>query len=160
LLTLNASYQAINDASTTIGMAHVDEAIKQSIEKASHSVRSKYDKAVQSPQKGNLYRQVLLACALTKTTEMGFFTAAGVREPLRQITHRDIDIPNYAQHLNNFSTPERGEVLEKIGQKHRFQFRFRDPLMQPFVALRGYAEGMIDRNTLRGSGRTQTPETA
>ena len=87
---------------------------------------------------------------------MGFFTAASVREPLRMITNRDIDIPNYAQHLNNFSTPERGEVLEKTGQKHRFQFRFRNPLMQPFVAMRGYADGMIDLATLRASGRVQS----
>jgi hypothetical protein len=87
---------------------------------------------------------------------MGFFTAAGVRDPLRQITKRDdIDIPNYTQHLNNFSSPERGGVLEKTGQKHLFRFRFRNPLMQPFVAMRGYAEGVIGLDTLRASGRVR-----
>jgi len=156
LLALNASLAAIESGSMYIMMAHVDAAIKKSIEKASHSIRSDYDKAIQSPQKGNLYRQVLLACALAKATDMGFFTAAAVRDPLRQILKRDdIDIPNYAQHLNNFSTTERGEVLEKAGQKHMFRFRFRNPLMQPFVAMRGYAEGLIELGTLRTSGRIQ-----
>lgn len=158
LLALNSSLEAVEQDSRNITMAHVDVAIKKSIERASHSIRSDYDQAVQSPQKGNLYKQVLLACALAKTTEMGFFAAASVREPLRTITKRDIDIPNYAQHLNNFSTAERGEVLEKTGQKHRFQFRFRNPLMQPFVAMRGYAEAMIDLATLRASGRVQASD--
>lgn len=159
LLALNSSIESVEAGTTGITMKHVDAAIKKSIERASHSIRSDYDKAVQSPQKGNLYRQVLLACALAKTTGMGFFTAANVRDPLRTITKRDdIDIPNYAQHLNNFSTLERGEVLEKTGQKHRFQFRFRNPLMQPFVAMRGYTEGVIDLATLRASGRIQTSD--
>jgi hypothetical protein len=133
-------------------MTHVDAAIHTSIEKASHSVRSDYEKAVQSPQKGNLYTQVLLACALAQTTEMGFFTAASVREPLQKITDRDIDIPNYAQHLNNFSTAERGEILEKLGKKHRFQFRFRNPLD---AALCGDAwlSGQNDRSAYATSVR-------
>lgn len=154
LLTLHAGQQAVERDSSEILMSDVESAIKLGIEGASQSIRSDYEKATQSPQTGNLYRQVLLACALAKRTEMGFFPAANVREPLRVITRNaHIDIPNYAQHLHSFSTPERGAVLEKSGQKHRFVFRFRNPLMQPFVTMRGYAEGMIDSEMLRRSGR-------
>lgn len=159
LLTLNSGFEAVDGGTKHVTMGHVDAAIRKSIERTSHSIRSDYDKAVQSPQKGNLYKQVLLACALAKTSEMGFFSAANVRDPLRSITKRsDIDIPNFAQHLNNFSTPERGEVLEKSGQKHRITFRFRNPLMQPFVAMRGYSAGVIDLATLRASGRVQATD--
>jgi len=161
LLALNSGLEAVEGGEKHVTMGYVAAAIKKSIERTSHSIRNDYDKAVQSPQKGNLYKQVLLACALAKTTEMGFFTAAGVRDPLRQITKRDdIDIPNYTQHLNNFSSPERGGVLEKTGQKHLFRFRFRNPLMQPFVAMRGYAEGVIGLDTLRASGRVRAGDSS
>lgn len=144
MLALYAGQEAIAHDSTKIDMSHVEAAIKQAIDAAHQSIRSDYHKAVSSPQKGNLYRQVLLACAQANTDEMGCFTAADVREPVRRITgnHR-LDIPNFAQHLTAFCEGERGLILEKLGRKHRFQFRFRNPLMQPFVMLRGYADGMI-----------------
>jgi hypothetical protein len=38
--------------------------------------------------------------------------------------------------------------LERTGIPRRFRFRFRNPLLQPFVIMRGLANGLIDRSDL------------
>ena len=46
--------------------------------------------------------------------------------------------------MNEFSTAERGGILEVSGEKQLPRYRFRDPMMQPYVTLRGLASGKID----------------
>src|SRR6185369_11747547 len=96
------------------------------------SVVNAYEKATHSPRE-NLYRQVLLACALAETNELGYFSAVDVREPMRKITHKEYEIPAFSQHLNDFCEDYRGPILQKIGQKRRFRFRFTNPLVEQFV---------------------------
>lgn len=63
---------------------------------------------------------------------------------MAMIMKKEYDIPSFARHLASFCKSERGSVLKKIGMKRRFRYRFTDPLMQPFVILKGLAGGMID----------------
>jgi hypothetical protein len=42
----------------------------------------------------------------------------------------------------------RGAVLKRSGVKRRFRYRFTDPLMQPFVIMKGLADGVIDPSLL------------
>jgi hypothetical protein len=91
-----------------------------------------------------LYSQVLLACALAETDEFGYFAANDVCPPMAGIMKRKYDIPSFARHLASFSTVERGSVLKKTGTKRRFRYRFTDPLMQPFVIMKGLADRKID----------------
>jgi hypothetical protein len=51
------------------------------------------------------------------------------------------DIPSFARHLASFCKRERASVLKKSGMKRRFRYRFTDPLMQPFVIMKGLADG-------------------
>ena len=93
-----------------------------------------------SPQTGNLFGQVL-ACARAKTDDFGYFAAADVREPMSKIMKKRYEIPSFARHLSSFCQPERGCMLRKEGEKHRYRYRFSDPLMQPFVIMKGIVEG-------------------
>ena len=43
---------------------------------------------------------------------------------------------------------KRGSVLKKSGVKRRFRYRFTDPLMQPFVIMKGLADGKISPSVL------------
>lgn len=139
-LALHATRSAIRERRRTITEGDVRHAILQTVENAQQSLRDNYRKAVSSPQTGNLFGQVLLACARAKTDAFGYFAAADVRKPMSRIMKKRYEIPSFARHLNSFCQPERGRVLRKEGAKHRYRYRFSDPLMQPFVIMKGIVE--------------------
>ena len=100
--------------------------------------------------KENLFADVLLACALAETNELGFFPAQAVRAPMCKITGKDYDIPSFAQHLNEFSDTKRGPVLQKQGETRRYVYRFVNPLMQPYVIMQGVVNGRVSSETMGG----------
>ena len=117
--------------------------MQTAIENAQQSIQAAYHTATTSPQKGNLYCEVLLACALSPSDEFGYFPPAAIREPLKTITGKDYDIPNFARHLSAFASDARGQILQEKGEKYQRRFRFANPLMQPYIILRGVAADMI-----------------
>ena len=139
-LALHATRAAIRTQRRTIAEADVKHAIKDAVENAQQSLRENYRKAISSPQTGNLFGQVLLACARAKTDDFGYFAAADVRKPMSRIMRKRYEIPSFARHLSRFCQPERGSVLRKEGEKHRYRYRFSDPLMQPFVIMKGIVD--------------------
>lgn len=145
---LHASQRAIMDDRTEVSSGDVQAAIEQTVKKAQHSIHSAYERAVQSARKDNLFSEVLLACALAPKTDLGYFSASGVREPMSRLMGRPYEIPAFARHLNEFVEIVRGPVLEKRGTKHRYFYRFENPLLQPFVILKGLAEGRISEDLL------------
>ena len=148
LLGLYASREAIDQNTKVVSMEHVQTAVKNALEGAQQTTRTAYHKATTSPRRDNLYADVLLACALAKVDDLGYFAAADVRAPLSKIKKRKFDIPSFSRHLNDFSEEKRGPILKKFGSKHKYRFRFINPLMQPFVTMQGFACGKIDRATL------------
>ncbi|HEX6349155.1 MAG TPA: ATP-binding protein [Candidatus Dormibacteraeota bacterium] len=148
LLGLHAARGAIDSQSLLVSTSNVDFAIDQAIRGSQLSIRSDYEFAVRSPKRDNLFADVLLACALADATELGHFAAQDVRRPLSEITRRRYEIPSFAQHLNEFCEPKRGPILEKSGIKRLYRYRFRNPLMQPFVILQGIQNGRITSENL------------
>ncbi|MGH9876742.1 MAG: AAA family ATPase [Nitrososphaerales archaeon] len=151
LLGLHSARMAIDNGSRHVGLSYVDGAIKRAIEGAQQSIISAYHRATMSPRRENLYAQVLLACALAECDELGYFAPSDVRRPMSAIMRKRYDIPNFARHLADFCSPGRGPILEKTGARHRFRFRFINPLMQPFVIMKGLDCGMVDRTALNRS---------
>jgi hypothetical protein len=94
---------------------------------------------------------VLLACALAHGDDLGYFASGDVRAPLSEIIGRPYEIPAFSQHLNELSDPEgtRGLILQKAGTSRKFRFRFINPLLQPYVVLRGLADKMITMDQVR-----------
>jgi hypothetical protein len=54
------------------------------------------------------------------------------------------EIPSFAQHLNEFCDEKR----VKDGVRRRFRYRFINPLLQPFVVMRGLNSGRIGPGVL------------
>ena len=124
----------------------LDDAIQRSIESVQRSVLDVYHKATSSNRE-TLYKQVLLACALANRDEKSTFAGTDVRDELQRITGTFRDLPAFAQHLNDFSGKgERGGVLDRLGTSHRYRYRFRDPLLQPYVLMRGQIDGLLTPN--------------
>lgn len=131
-----------------VRVEHLDEAIARALDDAQQSLRSGYRKAVQSPRKDNIFTHVLLACALSNTDKFGFFRAGDVRAPLSRLMGKPYEIPGFARHLNDFCEPHRGSVLRKYGAKHKSQYRFENPLMQPLVVMESLLERRVERNLI------------
>jgi energy-coupling factor transporter ATP-binding protein EcfA2 len=149
LLGLHAARAAIGKDSLTISTEHVDLGIKNALEQWQQSIKTSYYNATRSAQPGNLYKEVLLACALAEIDDLGYFTAASVRTPLRVLTGKSYDIPNFAQHLKQFSETVRGQILERVGAARQLRYRFVNPVMKPYIVMRGFAESLLDREIMR-----------
>lgn len=148
LLALNAVRTAIDTGKDTVEVKHVSEAISKAFGSSNHSLRSDLQKAITSPQTGNKYSQVLLACAMARADEFGFFYPADVKGPLSKIMKKPYYIPSFVRHLSDFCTPERGPVLQRIGEKRKWRYRFSNPLMQPLVIMKGIVDRRISEETL------------
>jgi Cdc6-like AAA superfamily ATPase len=143
LLSLHASRIAIDDHRLEISIEDIKGAVRKAVTDTQQSLRDDYREAVSSPQADNLYGRVLLACALAKADEFGYFAAGDVRHPLSKIMNKKYEIPSFAKHLNDFCQTHRGAVLKKSGVKHKFRYRFTSPLMQPLVIMKGIIDGHV-----------------
>jgi Cdc6-like AAA superfamily ATPase len=143
LLGLYASRAALDHESLAIDVVDVDAAIHKATRGVQQSILSAYETAVRSVRKDSLFSDVLLACALAETTELGLFAVQEVREKLRLVTKRNYEIPTFAQHLNEFADVKRGTILVKSGTPRLYRYRFRNPLMQPYVIMQGLKSGRI-----------------
>jgi Cdc6-like AAA superfamily ATPase len=142
-LALYAAIDAIENDDSQITLQHVDAGIDRTVNDAQYTHSADYAKAIYSSRKAHLFRQVLLACALAQTDELGYFPASAVSGPLSAIMGKPYDVPSFARHLKEFCDPARGPILQRIGEQYRGRFRFANPMMQPFVAMKGFADGML-----------------
>lgn len=158
LLGQEAAYRAADNGRRNVVLADVNAGIAEALQKTRQTTRSDYQKASEGQRKGTLFPQVLLACAIAPVDDLGYFSSADVRDPLRRLTGKDYDIPNYAQHLDKLSKDvARGPVLEKLDLGYRLRFRFRNPMLRPFVLMKGLSDGLLT-GTLMGEMRVVSDE--
>ncbi len=148
LLGLHSARNAIDGEKKNIGIEHVGGAIRRAVDNAQQSIRNGYTTATASSRTESLFRQVLLACALAETDDLGYFSPAAVRGPMTALMERPYDIPSFSRHLYEFTEPDRGPVLQRTGVPRRYRYRFFNPLMRPFVLMRGIAEELINEERL------------
>ncbi len=142
LLTQLAARAALSDYRAGVGVRDVDSAVERAVARAQGSVVEAYRRATTA--KGDaLYPQVLLACALAGEDEYGFFGAEEVSEPLSKILGRPCKPLTFARHLDRMSAEARGPVLEKHEGVGARRYRFENPLLQPYVLMRGLSEGAV-----------------
>jgi Cdc6-like AAA superfamily ATPase len=144
-----AALIAIGEKRVAIKEEDVDRGIQQTLFQSDQSARSTYKRAVDSNRLDALYRQVLLACAITKSDDEGKFAPKDVVQPLSGILGRKVDIANFQNHLGAFSSADRGEILQRFGKERSYKYRFRDPKMQPFVLMEGVISGALKNDALK-----------
>lgn len=147
LLALHAGQRAVQNDRSEVTLADVNASIPTAVSK--HVVEGDYLRAVRTSHSDTLYRPVLVACALAPQDQFGYFPAGAVREPLRVIAGRRIEIPQFARHLSQFLESDRGSPLQRIGVKRRYVYRFRDPILQTYAILRGVADGIVPDDMLK-----------
>jgi hypothetical protein len=151
LLGLHVVRKAADRLSAHITCSDVFAALREAVAQAQQSVTEKYSKATHSAHKDALYKQVLLACALTAAKShdaLGYFNPGAVASPLSTVLGRDVQIAAFNNHLSEFCQKKRGEVLERTGQPRAYRFRFHDPLLVPYVFMDAVNTGLISDGKL------------
>jgi Cdc6-like AAA superfamily ATPase len=141
MLSLYGARAALQDRMKRVTRDHLQTGIRQALDEWQQSAKSALYAATASQQPGTIYKEVLLACAFAEIDELGYFTAAAVRTPLKLITGKNYDIPNFAKHLKELSEPRRGTILQRVGENRRLRHRFVSPLMRPYITMRHFADG-------------------
>jgi hypothetical protein len=154
LLTRESALAAIEGSRRAISMRDLDAGVREAVDGKLETNLTAYNAAVDAPR-GEYFRPVLLACALAHKNDQQWFFARDVVGPLRFITRRDyLEIPAFAKHLKAFCEEGRGRILERRGPPRKVQYRFAKPLMEPYVILRGLADGLIREPELSHPSRT------
>ena len=143
-LGLASGRAAIDAEELLVETRHVSSAIETFVEESQQTILHQFDLATASPRRENFYFKVLAACALAPTDDLGCFRAVDVRGPYSHIMGRDMQIPSYGRHLHGLSEEDRGAVLQRLGRPHQYRFRFSNPLMQPYVLMRGLQRGLLN----------------
>jgi Cdc6-like AAA superfamily ATPase len=155
LLARESALHAVRSDRTDIDMSDLEEAIKEAVDTQLETNLTAYNKAVSAPR-GKNFKPVLLACALAEKNEQQWFYARDVVIPVRIITSKRYDVPAFAKHLKAFCEEQRGGILERRGPPRKVQYRFVRPLMEPYVVLRGLADGLITESQLSRPSLTST----
>ena len=143
-----AGLAAVDREQLTVDTRDVDRAVEMAIDHTQESISMAYRNATTSHRKDALFGKVLLACALARCDELGFFAPSDIRAPLERITGKPYDFPQFVRHLKQFSSPDKGEVLQVAGVSRKRRYRFSNPLLRPYVVLRGIRDGILDMAVL------------
>jgi hypothetical protein len=147
MLSKYAAQRAAADRKLLIGTSEAENAMDKFIEESDQSFQEDYRLATDSNQADNLFKEVLHACALCQADESGFFTPTAVIEPLNAIAKKRKRHAHFQRHLTEFMGPGRGSVIIRRGAARQYRYRFADPMMQPYVIIRGIRSGMVDEAT-------------
>lgn len=145
LLCFEAASRAINKHSELITSIDLADAIRAALKNAQDSVKDEYFKAAHGQRKGTKIPIVLLACAMAKTDELGYFRPVDVN-PIENDRLADAELaPDCSEYLNKLATDEsRGLILERSGTRRKYKYRFRDPLLIPYIIMKGISDKVID----------------
>jgi Cdc6-like AAA superfamily ATPase len=150
LLGLYAGRSALDRGRVNVNATDVQRAMEAAVTKTHATIQADYSKAIRSSRKDAQYPHVLLACSLAQTDSLGWFYPRNVREPLSRILDKPCKIEAFARHLHTFCELDRGPILKKDGDSPRPRFRFVDPIVQPYIVMRGIAEKMITEDDVKG----------
>lgn len=129
----------------------VFEACRRAVKQAEQTVTESHSTAIHSSQRSALYRHVLLACALAAARSgdsLGYFNPSAVVVPLQRILQKPVTISTFNNHLREFCEEKRGSVLERDGQPWGFRYRFRNPLLVPYIFMDGVDAGVASGQEL------------
>lgn len=143
-----AALKAVEAETLNISEATVIAAIDNCMADVDYSITESYTRATENIyRKGNIFKEVLAACALADTNALGQFTAASVEAPLSDIMKSPYKVSAFAFHMNEMCAPERGNVLRKTGERRTFQYHFMEAAMQPYVIMKSLKDGVITKET-------------
>jgi Cdc6-like AAA superfamily ATPase len=152
LIGLHSVREAAKRLSRRIEASDVRTSFAKAVQQAVQSIQDKYLQSTRSAYKNALYGKVLLACASAASTAkdaLGYFHPSDVVRPISIVLKRpSVEIATFQKHINEFCEDDRGPVLERSGSPRAYRYRFRDPLLPPFIFMNSLSGGVIDAREL------------
>ncbi len=155
LLAQEGGRQALWQGQTEISFDHVFEGLHVGLSKLDHSLASAFDEATYTA-KPSRFADVLYACVQVNPDSGGYFSPAAIRDPYSKIIGQKVDIDRYNPHLTALSQG-RGEILDRKGPERARRYRFANPLMEPYITLKGLAAGRIRFDYLPSGDSNEPP---
>jgi hypothetical protein len=146
LLAQLAGQAALSARRANVETRDMNAAVERAIDRAGQSVAAAYHRAVEDEQ--GRRREVLLACALASEDEFGFFATADVEGSLGQIGSGGLEREDVSGELDELADGEGEPVLQRGGAGSR-RYRFANPLLQPYVVMRGLSDGLVKARDVR-----------
>ncbi|MBD8868194.1 ATP-binding protein [Nocardioides donggukensis] len=152
LLASSVGKRSIYANEHVITFEQVFDALMQAKDDAEPSIKENYYKATIAARSDATFDKTILACAMAVPDHLGHFTASDVRPPLEELLGVPRRNSDFNAHLKRFSS-EPPYILESTSVTRTPRYRFRNPLMKPFVLMQGFASGLLsqDRLSLRDS---------
>jgi Cdc6-like AAA superfamily ATPase len=154
----SAALYSVESRRTKVLEADVDLAIEDLLNSSQNPLKRDYETATHSNQRKARYKQILTACALAHADESGYFVPKHVEEPLQYIFKRKIKVDGFNNNLKEFTDPKRGRILQRIGSERLYRYRFRNPAMQPYVIMKGIAEGFLGEEAKLALSSPEQPD--
>jgi hypothetical protein len=142
LLAGAAGTEALYRAEHAIGVEEVFQSMVVAIEDADHTIRSSYVSSTTARADANL-ETTLMACAMARADELGYFSSTDVAEALSTLLKSKRNSGHVNSHLQKFSSAPHWILDRKEISERKIRYRFHDPLMRPFVLLKGYHQGVL-----------------
>jgi len=153
LIGLHSAREALKRFTKKIEVSDVHRAFPKAIQQAIQSIQEIYSRAIQSAHKDALYEKVILACAAASSDAMdtfGYFRPADIVKPLAVVLNRpNVKIGTFRDHINEFCEEARGSVLEREGKPRSYKYRFKEPLLPPFIFMNAAANNSVDMDRLK-----------
>lgn len=153
-----AVLSAMKEKRLNVTESDVDIAIDDVINSSQNTLKNDYQVATHSNQERARYRQILMACALAQSDEIGYFTPKQVEAPLTEILKRPTAVEAFNNNLKEFTEEKRGRVLYRQGIARIYRYRFRNPAMQPYVLMKGVKDGFLDEHAMNALSRPEQPD--
>lgn len=141
LLAGTAGASAIRAGDADVGARAILESMVEAIDGTSQAIREDYAEAV-AARAGAKLEHTLIASALADMDELGYFSASAIAEPLSRLTRKSKSSAHFAHHLKRFSTGASSILEERRWGERKIRYRFRDPLMKPFVLINALQRGI------------------
>jgi len=71
-----------------------------------------------------------------------------VAQTMASLLQKDCSVSDIQKHLTEFASPNRGNVLQRIGTIRRYKYRFSNPMLQPYTIIHSLHEGLITESKL------------
>lgn len=135
LIGLASGRVALAAERMNVTVADLAGGTQAAIDSSAEVIQKSYYTATVS-SRSSIYESIVLACALAKGDERGYFSPVDIREPLATVTGQHLPISRYLSYLGDFCDAAKGNILEKAGPPRKKRYRFSNPLMKPYVILR------------------------
>lgn len=142
LLAGAAGSLAIRTGVNTVTKHTVLAALVHAMDDTDHVIRATYTAATTGRADAKL-GPTLLACALAGADDLGLFSSTDVARALSLVLGSQRNPGHVNNHLRKFASDGIGVLEERRLGERRIRYRFRDPMMKPFVVIKGIEERQI-----------------